>query len=282
MTIIDFRVRLPRELRDPITLPWEYRDQYDRVLNLDAKSARTFDDLIADMSAGQVDHAVIHAEYEAGDPADQLNEAVGKLVAEHPDKFSGFGTISLQPFSIRRALDQIARIKELGLAGVGFQPSFAGFPIDDRLMYPIYSKAAEIGLPVAVHTGINYTSHLPIRNDHPLQVDQVACDFPDLTLIACHAGWPWATEMVAVMRKHPLVYAEFGGLAPKYVLEPNTGWEVMHRFMNSLLAGQVLFGTDWPVFLMDEALDQWRGGDLKPSVLASLFGGNATHLLGRD
>ena len=108
--------------------------------------------------------------------------------------------------------------------------------IDDRVLYPVYAKADELGLHVALHTGINYTVSFPIRNDQPLQLDQVACDFPGLVLIACHAGWPWVAEMVAVLRKHPNVYAEFGGLAPRYVCEPNTGWEVMKRFMNSLLS----------------------------------------------
>ena len=88
--------------------------------------------------------------------------------------------------------------------------------------------------------------------------------------------------MVAVMRKHPRVYAEFGGLAPKYVLQPSTGWEVMNRFMNSVLSTQVLFGTDWPVYPMAAALDEWRGGNLKPHVLDSLTYGNASRLLGLD
>jgi predicted TIM-barrel fold metal-dependent hydrolase len=279
MTLIDFRVRLPHDLRPPEELPFEYRDQYDRVLDLTAKTRRTLAELNADMDAAGVTHAVVHAEYETGDPADALNEALGKLVTENPDRFSGFGTISMQPFSIRRALDQLESISQLGLVGMGCQPSFAGMAIDDRRMYPIYARAAELGLPVAVHTGINYTTHQPIRNDHPLQVDQVACDFPDVTIIACHAGWPWAADMVAVMRKHPNVYAEFGGLAPRYVLEQNTGWEVMHRFMNSVLREQVLFGTDWPVFPMDRALEEWRGGDLKPEVLEALLHGNAARLL---
>jgi predicted TIM-barrel fold metal-dependent hydrolase len=281
MTVIDFRARLPHDLRPAEELPAEYRDQYDRVLDLTAKTQRTLADLRADMAAAGVDHAVVHAEYETGDPADALNESLAKLVADDSEHFSGFGTISMERFSIRRALDQLQHIKDLGLVGVGCQPSFVGMAIDDRRMYPIYARAGELGLPVAVHTGINYTTHQPIKNDHPLQVDQVACDLPDVTIIACHAGWPWATDMVAVMRKHPSVYAEFGGLAPKYVLAPNTGWEVMHRFMNSVLSEQVLFGTDWPVYQMDAALSEWRTGDLKPHVLEALTGGNAERLLAR-
>jgi uncharacterized protein len=281
MTVIDFRARLPHDLRPDEELPFEYRDQYDRVLGLTEKTQRTLGDLRREMAEGGVDHAVVHAEYETGDPADALNESLAKLVTEDPSLFSGFGTISMEPLSIRRALGQLQHIKDLGLVGMGCQPSFVGMAMDDRRMYPVYARAAELGLPIALHTGINYTTHQPIRNDHPLQVDQVACDFPDVTIIACHAGWPWVTEMVAVMRKHPNVYAEFGGLAPKYVLAQNTGWEVMHRFMNSVLSEQILFGTDWPVYRMDAALEEWRAGDLKPHVLDRLLGQNAARLLGR-
>jgi uncharacterized protein len=279
--VIDFRVRLPLELRPAEDLPADYTDQYDKVLDLSANRHRTVADLLADMEASGTTHAVVHAEYEYGDDADALNEAVGKLVSEQPDKFSGYGTISMSPVKIPRALAQVRRVAELGLTGLSLQPSFFGLAIDDRVLYPVYAKADELGLHVALHTGINYTVSFPIRNDQPIQLDQIACDFPGLVLIACHAGWPWVAEMVAVLRKHPNVYAEFGGLAPRYVCEPDTGWEVMKRFMNSLLSQQVLHGTDWPVFPMDKALSQWRAGGLRDHVLEALTGGNAARLLGR-
>ena len=279
--VIDFRVRLPLELRPAEDLPADYLEQYDKVLDLSANRHRSLADLLADMAASGTAHAVVHAEYEYGDDADALNESVGKLVSEHPDKFSGYGTISMNPVKIPRALAQVRRVAELGLTGLSLQPSFFGVAIDDRVLYPVYAKADELGLQVALHTGINYTVSFPIRNDQPLQLDQVACDFPGLVLIACHAGWPWVAEMVAVLRKHPNVYAEFGGLAPRYVCEPDTGWEVMKRFMNSLLSHQVLHGTDWPVFPMDKALAQWRAGGLRDHVLDALTGGNAARLLGR-
>ncbi|HEV2216670.1 MAG TPA: amidohydrolase family protein [Candidatus Dormibacteraeota bacterium] len=281
MSAVDFRVRLPAELRPRIQPPPEYVDQYDAVLGLEATKDKTLDDLISEMDAAGVTHAVVHAEYEFGDPADELNEAVGALVKRMPDRFSGYGTVSMSPMRVMRAVEQVTRIARLGLRGVNIQPSFFGMPIDHAQLYPVYAKASELGLAVGVHTGINYTSHLPIKHDHPLQLDQVACDFPELTLIACHAGWPWTAEMVAVARKHPRVYMEFGGLAPKYVASPGTGWEVMFRFMNSLLAKQVLFGTDWPVMTMLRTLDEWHAAGLKPQVLDALLSGNASRLLRR-
>ena len=280
-TVTDFRVRLPLDLRPPMETPKEVSEQYDAVLDLSTSSQRTFDDLKAEMATNGVGHAVIHAEYEFGDPADALNRAVAEVVQADPDRFSGIGTISMQPFDIMRALEQVAYCNDTGMVGISMQPSFFHMPITDRRLYPVYARATELDLLVCLHTGINYGVTHAIRNDHPLMLDDVACDFPRLKLVACHAGWPWVPEMVAVARKHPHVYMEFGGLAPKYVGAAGTGWEVMHRFMNSLLAEQVLFGTDWPVISQTRALSEWRSLGLKPQVLENLLGGNAARLLER-
>ena len=277
--IIDFRVRLPNEFRPQQELPAEYTSQYDEVLSISDNIEKTHADLVSEMDANGVDRAVVHAEFEFGDPADALNQAVADVVRNEADRFAGFGTISTDPINIMRAVRQAETCREYGMVGICFQPSFFHMAIDDRQFYPVYAKATELNLMVAVHTGVNYSVTHPIKNDHPLQLDQVACDFPDLTLIACHAGWPWVTEMVAVARKHPRVYMEFGGLAPKYVGAQGTGWEVMYRFMNSLLAGQVLFGTDWPVITMERAISEWQSLGLKDHVLEGVLGSNAARLI---
>ena len=277
--VIDFRVRLPNSLRPRIESPPELREQYDNVLDISAKIDQTLEDLIAQMDATGVEHAVMHAEYEHGDIADALNESLAGVVTDHPDRFTGIGTITTAPMHIMRAVKQVRQCKDYGFIGVCVESSFYRLGINDKALYPIYAKAAELNLMVAVHTGVNYGVTHPIRNDHPLQLDDVCCDFPELTMIACHAGWPWATEMVAVARKHPNVYLEFGGLAPRYVGEAGTGWEVVRRFMNNLLKGQVLFGTDWPVIAQERALDEWRAMGLKDDVLDGLLGGNAQRLI---
>ena len=81
MDIVDFRVRLPTELRPAVSMPAEYIDQYEAVLGLEKRRDLSVDDLVAEMDEAGVSHAVVHAEYEYGDPADELNEAVAALVA---------------------------------------------------------------------------------------------------------------------------------------------------------------------------------------------------------
>jgi uncharacterized protein len=278
-SILDFRVRLATPERPQLQAPPEYTSQYDAVLDVSARSDLSTEDLLAEMAAAGVARAVVHAEHEHGDIADELNSTTARVVGEHPGVFVGFGTACLEPLRVMRAVRQVQAAGELGLVGINLQPSFVGMSMTDRRLYPVYAKAEELGMVVALHTGVNYTTHQPIANDHPLQLDQVACDFPGLLIVACHAGWPFTAELVAVMRKHPNVFADFGGLAPKYVSAPDTGWSVMRRFMNSLLRGQVLYATDWPVFPMARAVAEWRSSGLRDEVLTGLFGANAERLL---
>lgn len=224
---------------------------------------------------------MIHAEQEFGDQADALNEATFKLVAEHPDRFVAVGTVTQKDMRVHSAISQLRGIATDGAIGVNLAPAFFGLELDSRVMYPVYAEAESLGLLVAVHTGINYVRSRPIAGEHPLKLDQVAIDFPDLTIVACHAGWPWVADLVAVARRHPTVYLEFGGMAPRYIGTPGSGWEVGYRFLDTLLQDQVLFGTDWPVFGIVEALSQWRSLTLKDATLERLLGGNASRLITR-
>ncbi|MER6178803.1 amidohydrolase family protein [Streptosporangium sp. NPDC001681] len=285
MRIIDARVRLPQHLRETATYnaPFRQTEQYDRVLGLTGKmNEGTLPDLLAAMDAEGIDRAVMHAESEGGESAEALNEALVKVVAEHPGRFSGIGTVDLYPPRPTRAARQVAAAAAQGLLGVAVQPAFFGLDIDDRALYPMYSRAEELGLVVAVHTGITYSRMHPIRHERPELLDQVACDFPDLRLIACHAGWPWATEFCAVARRHPTVYLEFGGLAPKYVSRPGTGWDTMFGMMSTVLRDQVLYGSDWPVMEPSRALAEWRESGLPEPALEALFAGNAARLFGLE
>jgi uncharacterized protein len=281
---IDARVRLPLDQRpEPArSYPLEHTAGYDAVFDMAGTRTRPLAELLADMDSAGIARAVLHAEYEHGDFADDLNEAVAKIVSQHADRFWGFGTVSLADVQPMRTASQATRVADLGLSGLNLQPAFFDLAIDERSLYPLYAKATELDLVVAVHTGVNYARARSMEGEHPLRLDRVASHFPDLRLVACHGGWPWVTELVAVARRQPNVYIDFGGLAPKYVGESGTGWEVMRRFMDTLLADRVLYATDWPVFSMQRALDEWAAMGLRDSTFSALTRGNILRLLKVD
>ena len=283
MTIIDARVRLPQDLRPgaEYSAPRRQTEQYDKVLNLrDKMNGGTFEGLLSAMESEGISQAVMHAESEGGEDGDALNESLAKVLAEYPDTFKGVGCLDIADRRPGQIAVQTARIADMGMLGVTLQPAFFGLDIDDRSLYPMYARAEELGLVVGVHTGITYSRMHPLRHERPEMLDQVACDFPDLKLIACHAGWPWATEFAAVARRHPTVYLEFGALAPKYVAKPGTGWDAMFGMMPNVLRGQILYGSDWPMMQPSRALAEWRASGLNDATLAALFHDNAAELFG--
>ena len=279
--VIDFRVRVPPALCPAIDVPEASSSQYESVLNTGEKyaQAQTLEQLLTAMDNNGVDHAVMHAEHELGDPADALNRTVADIVAKHPSRFTGIGTITLKDFTIKKALRQIDECAEMGMIGLSLEPAFFGMHLNEKKLYPIYAKAMEKNLLVALHTGINYTTNCSMGGENPMLLDELACDFPDLTIVASHGGWPWIPEMVAVARKHPQVYIEFGGIAPKYIAAQGGGWEMMHRFMNSVLKNQILYGTDCPTMDHQRTLAEWREMNLKPAVLENLLANNARSLI---
>src|SRR5262245_53663621 len=98
MSIIDARVRLPQDLRPSKTYeaPRRLTEQYDRVLNLtDRLNTGSLSELLEVLASNGIEHAVMHAESEGGEPADALNEALGTVLAEHAHVFKGIGCVDL-------------------------------------------------------------------------------------------------------------------------------------------------------------------------------------------
>jgi predicted TIM-barrel fold metal-dependent hydrolase len=234
------------------------------------------DELLQQMETAGVNRAVLHAEYEFGDYT-FWNRRTYEVAKRYPEKFIPFASVDPR--------DRMTAVRELnkclgdwGFKGLNFQPGFLKLLPTDRCCYPLYTKCIEYNVPVALHSGINFSLDGPIKYGHPLELDEVACDFPELRIIANHGGWPWATESVAIAWKHPNIFLEFGAISPKYIAQKG-GWDPMFQFINSILQDQVVYGTDWPMISFDRTLKEWRDLPLKPEVKEKLFYKNTLKLI---
>jgi predicted TIM-barrel fold metal-dependent hydrolase len=280
MTYFDARVRLPQEFRESSSYQSIDTDQYDKLLSLTDKiNNGTLDALLASMDANDISKAIMHAETEGGESADHLNSALHKVISEHSKRFFGIGTVDVQSLHPATYVRQINEIKEYGFIGVTIQPAFFNLDINDKILYPLYSKAEEMNLSVGIHTGITYSRKHKLSHEKPELLDQVACDFPDLKIIASHSGWPWATEMAAVASRHPTVFLEFGAIAPKYVSRPGTGWDTLFSFMPNRLQGQILYGSDWPMMSHERSISEWKNSGLNQETMDCLMFENALKLI---
>ncbi len=283
--IIDFRVKLPtrdtREQPQP-PVPEEYL-HYDEVYegflqNLDC----TVEDWLEEAERCGVDLGVMQAEVEWANPT-ELNDRLATVVRANPDRIAcGFGCVD--PRDPMAAVEEVDRaILDHGLSGIVFEPGFLGISPIDRRCYPVYARCAQLGVPVGLHTGINFSSHGPLEHERPVLIDRIACDFPQLTLICHHGGWPWPHEAAAVAWKHKNVYLEFGAIAPRYMAPgAGGGWGDIAHLMDTVLREQVLFGADWPMLRYERALEEVELLGLRPESRDAYLGGNAQRLLERS
>ena len=98
-----------------------------------------------------------------------------------------------------------------------------GFFPNDRMAYPLYEVIAEHKLPAIFHsghsgigTGMPGGGGLRLKYSNPIHLDDVAADFPDMTIIIAHPSWPWQDEALSVCLHKPNVYIDLSGWSPKY------------------------------------------------------------------
>jgi len=281
--IIDIRIKPPaRDSEDdpPVDIPQESM-RYNDVYGFEERLNMPVPTLVAEMRDNGVGPSILQAEHEWGRYVD-WNDRVAQIIEKNQDAFA-CGFASVDPRDGMKAVREIDRCyHELGLRGVVFEPGFLKISPTDALCYPIYSKCVELGIPVGLHTGINFSSHGPIDNGRPILADRVACDFPELLLICHHGGWPWPHEAVAVAWKHENVFLEFGAISPKYQAPgAGGGWGDIAHFMDTVLRDRVLFGTDWPMLRYDRALSEIESLGLRPEAREAYLRGNAQRLLER-
>lgn len=176
------------------------------------------------------------------------DEYVSAFVAGAPDKLVGFAAGDpTQP----GCMDELARAVEgLGLRGLKLGPIYGGFDPRDPCCAPVYDYCQRKGLPILFHTGTTFNRAAPLGVSRPWLFDEVAILYPELRMVLAHLGHPFYDECLAVIRKHPHVYADISALFYR-------PWQ----FYNMLVIAQeykvvhkLLFGTDYPFARAQESI----------------------------
>jgi uncharacterized protein len=277
--IIDFRIGVPYRYSsgEPKVEMTGKLARYNDLYSVADSFNWTMDDLLREMDATGVHRAVLHAEYAHGEPV-EWNRKTAEAVRRHPDRFVGIGTVD--PADSRIAVPESKRCFETyGFLGINLQPCVSGVPANDRRSYLVYAVVLDHGGIVTTHTGINFFTQSPMRLGHPLDVCDVACDLPDLKIVACHGAWPWSDELAGVAWKHSNVYIEFGAISPKYLLRGDTGYGVIWRLANSQMSDRLLFGTDWPTISLSRVVREFADHGLTPESHPGFFRENTERLL---
>jgi uncharacterized protein len=178
---------------------------------------------------------------------------VAEYVKRHPETLVGF--LSVDPTQDGWQNELRIGHRELGLRGIKLLPMYAGFRPDEQRLDPLWRYADEHGLPVLLHTGTTFVSQAPIECTLPRHLDPVAIRFPHVKIILAHLGHPYEGECIAVIRKHPNVYADISALHYR-------PFQLYHSLMLAQEYGvwdKLLFGTDYPFTTVNATIESLRG-----------------------
>jgi predicted TIM-barrel fold metal-dependent hydrolase len=202
------------------------------------------------------------------------NEEVAAWVQSQPGRFRGLAAVDLdRPMEAVRALRRA--VEELGFVGLRVVPWLWEAPPTDRRYYPLYAACVELGVPFCTQVG--HTGPLrPSETGRPIPyVDQVALDFPELTIVCGHVGYPWTEEMVAVCRKHENVVVDTSAYTSARL--PRELVDFMHTGTGR---HKVLFGTNFPMIAPAKALQGLEALGLDDETRSLYLDGNARRVFG--
>jgi predicted TIM-barrel fold metal-dependent hydrolase len=207
----------------------------------------------------------------------EVNDWIAAFTREHRHRLVAVGSVNpLHEMDVRA---EIRRVLDLGIGLIKIHPPHQLFSPNAYRgelwqLAEIYRECEERGVPVMFHTG---TSIFPRARNvfaDPMPIDDVAIDFPRLTIILAHAGRPLYGETALFLaRRHKNVHLEISGIPPK----------TLPRYVPRLasMADKVLWGTDWPspgVVSMRRNVEDFRALGLGEEVEQKVLWANASAL----
>ncbi len=224
---------------------------------------------LAAMDQARIDKALISA-WVAPHRVMISNDEVAGFVAEAPTRLIGVGSVNIaRPMEAVREIRRCVR--DLGFKAIRVLPWLWETPPTDRRFYPVYTACADLGVPFC--TQIGHTGPLmPSEVGRPIYLDQVALDFPELTIVGGHIGYPWTDEAIAVATKHENVFIDTSAYTTRRYPAP------LVEFMRSHGREKVLFGTNYPMIPPARALEGFDALGLDPDAAAKFLSENAVRV----
>jgi hypothetical protein len=270
--VIDFHVHTARykimtpALQDLLQKAWG--DRLDWMV----KTYSSPEAFLGLMDEAGIDYAVILAELAPITTGIADNEYVTEFCSKS-GRLIPFASIN--PYTCTRPAEELENlVRNYGFRGLKLYPTYQHYYPNDAMMYPLYSKAQELGIPISLHIGSSVFTGARLKYGDPIYLDDVAVDFPDLVLLQCHSGRPfWYQKAFFLARLHKNVYMEISGLPPKKLLDYFPELErISHK---------VIYGSDWPgAPTIRENIQTIRNLQISEDSVLKILGQNAAGLLG--
>lgn len=239
----------------------------------------SLDKLRGAMSASGVDYSLVLTSYLVTPHRPSTAEVVKAI--ENIPELGVVAGVSYNKYR-QRDLRELADFLEAGLVkGLKLYPGYEPFYPHDKRLQVVYDLAEEFQVPVMIHSGDTYSPTGKLKYSHPLEIDEVAVDHPNVKFVICHLGNPWLTDCMEVVYKNANVSADISGLVLGEFTEAFEDYmseEIRDVILYAGDPGNFLFGTDWPICSMRSYLHFVKQLGLPDEAYAQIMSDNAIEL----
>jgi hypothetical protein len=201
------------------------------------------------LAARCVDRTLVFAFRCARSGACVPNDLVARYVAGSGDRI--FGVAAVDCNEDDAAPQAAALLDREEFCGLTVSPAVQDFhPADSRAMR-IYETAAQRGKPVFFCQGAAFPAYGRMEYARPSLLDQIALELPGLKIVVSSMGHPWMEECVALIGKHPNVFADLAGLLRR-PWQAYNALVLAHQFN---VVDKLLFASDFPFSTPAEAIE---------------------------
>jgi uncharacterized protein len=239
--------------------------------------------LKSDMARHGVDYSLVLSSFKVSEERPSVHEILD-VVRDDPQIGVAAG-VSYYNYRAADLADLRSLMREGLIQALKLYPGYEAFYPHDPRMRVVYELAGEFGVPVMIHTGDTFDPQGKVKYAHPLQVDEVAVDFRDVTFVICHLGNPWVTDAMEVIYKNPNVVGDISGLTLGQFEERFE--QYMLQVIKQVVAfagdpSSLLFGTDWPICDIGSYIRFVTNLRLSESEMELIFWKNSARIFNLD
>ncbi len=261
-------------------------NKYDKIGSLSRRFTslgNRLDALVQSMNNNHVDYSIVISSYRVDANRPSTSQIID-IVDKDENIRNKIGIVT--GFTIDNHTEEDLKqyriwLKDRLIKGVKLYCGYEHYYPYDKRYQKVYDICMEYGVPVMIHTGDTYSSTAKLRYAHPLNVDDIAVDNPELRIVMCHLGNPWVADCQEVLFKNPNVYSDISGLvvgdfglhsARRYVSQINDLLNYVGK------PHRLLYGSDWPISNMDSYLAFVRKLELDADSYDLLMSRNARNI----
>ena len=238
--------------------------------------------LIDSMHENGIDYSIILSSYKVDVNRPSTSEIID-ITKKYDNKLGVVAGFTIDNHTDEDLKNCREWLKDGVIKGIKLYCGYEHYYPSDKRYQKIYDMCTEYGSPVMIHTGDVFLKTAKIKYSHPLNIDDIAVDNPELKIVICHLGNPWIIDCEEILYKNPNVYADISGLVVGN-FTPSTEIHYMNKIKELLTyvaePHSLLYGSDWPISSMSSYLSLIHKLELDQKSLELLMFKNAKSVFG--